>query len=160
MTSTENNVWNEDTADLGLTIKYGKGYEEPWLTAKGNSESIKAGLAAFFGLDREEIEGLTAHEVVLNCKKLAIGTSAVVAGLGGTVINGTRPARGGWQAAAEGSAPAEPAEPERNPLFATIDAATTVDAVKDIYARNVDAIKADPELLAAWKAKGKELSGK
>ena len=159
MTDTIENVWNEAAAPaLGLTIKYGKGYEEPWLTVRGDEEQIKLAVAKFFGMDLDEIATLTAHEVVLNAKKLAINTSSAASTLGGTVIS--QGGGGAWTKAAQQSAPEQPAEPERSPLYARVDAVTDVDALKRLHAENPDAFNSDAELLAYWKAKGKELTAK
>lgn len=159
MTENVTNVWGGSKAETTVTIKYGKGYEESWVVFRGSPDEIRAQLIGYFAPEPETVEGLSLHELVLNLTKLAHSTSAASSGLGGTVINNggraQRPSSGGWAAAA-----AEPAVPERNPLYGKVESATTLDEVKDIYARNADAFKADAELLAAWKAKGKELSAK
>ncbi len=88
-----------------------------------------------------------------------------VAGLGGTVIPKPPPeapasdpkadeaqvGNAAWDAAESG-------EPAPNPLLAAIEAATDVPALQRLYAENTPALAGTPELLTAWKAKGKSLT--
>lgn len=139
-----------------VTIKYGKGYDETWGVFRGSVEAIRAQLIAYFEIPEADHEGLSVHDLVLNATRLAQSTSAAAVGLGGKVLaKGDAPASGGWAKAAAGLSPAEP---ERNPLYGLIEACADREALKDVYARNVDTFKADAELLAAWKAKGKALT--
>lgn len=135
------------------TIKFGRGHEDPWLVFKGTPERVKEQIVVAFGTDVEEAEGLTLAELVVNVTKTAQGARTASAGLGGTVIK-----QGGWARAAQEEA--APAEPAVNPLFAKVEALTAIEGpggLKDLYARNADAFKADAELMAAWTAKGKAL---
>lgn len=156
-TETTESPWIENYADgtVGVTIKYGRGYEETWANFKGIVKVVRQTIIDYFGLTAEETEGLSLHEVVINATKLAHSVSAASAGLGGTVISQGGRSGGGWSKAAENAAPAAP---ERNPLYGKVEEVADVTALRELFARNKAAFEADAELLQAWKDKGKALT--
>lgn len=157
-TNTEDSrIWAESDGTVGVTVKYGRGYEETWANFRGTVLDVRQTIIDYFGLGTEETEGLSLHEVVVNVTKLAHAVAAASSGLGGTVISGGGKG-GGWSKAASGGSPATPAEPERNPLYAKIEGTSDVAALKELFARNKAAFEADAELLQAWKDKGKALT--
>lgn len=151
-------------SDIGITVKYGKGYEETWAGFKGEASEVRADLLAYFGLDAEEHAGLTLNELVVNCTTMAHSTTFAVKTLGGTVVappsNPAQPPNDeaqadAWSQAESGST--DSPGPVVNPLVAQIEGAADVDALKLLYATHKE-IATDAELLARWKAKGKALS--
>lgn len=146
--------------ETSVTIKYGKEFDKTWAVFRGNVEEIRSDLLAYFAVDAEAVAGLTLHELVVNCTKLAQGSATVAGLLGGTVIPASSsPAPGsGGTAFDEPAAPAQPEAPAVNPLLAVIEAQTDVDGLKRVWAENQAAF-ADAELMAAWKARGKALQG-
>lgn len=150
---------------LGVTIKFGKGYEDTWITIRGTNEIIRETLIETFDLDREGADGLSTAALVSNATQAAHALNAVASGLGGRAISGggsrgrgSNPAA--WQGAKSG-APAEPSPEEkakaaREVAVKEINEAGSVDVLKRWWAENQEVFK-DPEVEAAWKAKGKAL---
>ena len=161
MTETTN-VWSTPTNEVTVTIKAGKGYEDSWYVFRGDAEAVKEQLIGFFALDRASVASLSPFETAVNARQIAQSISDVSAKLGAVAI-GAVPSgpSANAEAAALGTAPAddpwaEADEPVRNPLYGRIEAATSKDELKLIWAENQAAFS-DAELMAAWKAKGKSL---
>lgn len=148
---SDNSPWSG--GEVTATVKFGKGYDDPWLVFRGDPDQISEQVIASFGL--EETEGLTLAELIVNASKQAQAVRAASAGLGGSVISQGNGRRNAW---AEAAGSTEPAQPERNPLYGKLEEVTDVAALKELYARNKAAFDGDAELLAAWKAKGKSLT--
>lgn len=153
---------------VGVTIKYGKGYEETWATFRGLSREVRDDIIEFFGIDSASVTGLTLSDVVLNATNIAHAKGNLGAKLGATSIPKgdavNKPA--GQPDEAQGmsaweSGTAEAAAEQANPnaeLYKALEAATTVDDVKQLWAKNQATFAADAELTAAYKARGKALS--
>lgn len=150
---------------ITVTIKYGTGYDQPWVVFHGLPDEVKQDIIAFFGLASVSDTALTLSDLVVNATQVAHAVGAVASGLGATVI-ATEPAA---PTAAEGTqasssdpwvqastAPTE-AVGEPAPLLAQIDQAPTVRALERLWLDNQDAFT-DPAVMAAWKAKGRALS--
>jgi hypothetical protein len=156
---------------IQVTIKYGKGYEETWVSFAGLPDEIRADIVQYFDLDWDSIEGLSLSAVVVTATNLAHAKGALASTFGATVIPkgeeykpaaASKPQGDVWESvgqAAQAQQSSAPAEPERNPLFAVIEAENTVDGLKRLYAESAAAFQGPegPELLAAWKARGKAL---
>lgn len=141
-----------------VTVKYGKGYEEPWAVFRGLVREVREDIITFFGLDRESVAELTLSEITVNAKQVAQGKGAVASKLGGTVISSRssqdKPAATGDDAWAEAD---KPAEPEKSPLYDLIQGTQDVAALQRLYAENAATFKADADLMKAWKTHGKSL---
>lgn len=164
-----------DSSHVSVTIKIpesGKfAGDNPWLVFKGASaETVKQKIAEAFGLEHE---GLLLIDVTVNAEKVAKGLTNVIAGLGGRVLKSTptddAPRKGSFEEARSGDVwsqveqtsekpAAAPKEEAKDPVLAAIEAAASVDELKKIWAQNQKAFTAKPDLMAAWKAKGKSLS--
>lgn len=161
-------------SEITVTVKYGKGYEEPWVVFKGQRHAVMSDVEAFFALDTE---GLTDHEVVVNAVKCAQGTGAIATKLGGTAISssgasasvtGTDPwagvndkdtsAQGVWRQM-DGNGVTAEADPNKW-IYEAIDNALAVGALQKLWAQNQAAFDADSKLMDAYKAKGKSLTAK
>ena len=140
--------------EIVVTIKYGKGYDDSWLVFHGESQAaVRALLRDTFGADDE---GLTLHELVLNCTKIAHGGSAVST-IGTAIPKSDTSAPAGdkpdpWKQAEE-----QASEPGPNPLIAKVEETETVQALQRVWAENKAEFDADAELMAAYKAHGKKL---
>ncbi|MEV1109916.1 hypothetical protein AB0I95_14835 [Micromonospora sp. NPDC049751] len=149
------------------TIKYGKGYEHTWLVFKGQPHEVREDVVSAFGLPPEQHEELTLHEIVVNATTVAHGVGNVAGKLGGTVLAQGKQDSPPWNTSspAESSgdpwaqAQATPAAPAENPLLALIKNAEDVPSLQRIWAENQAAFSG-AEIMDAWKAKGKALSGK
>lgn len=147
-----------------VTIKYGKGFEETWVVFNGLTDEIRDDILLYFGVERESVTELTLSEIVLNVTQLAHAKGNVGKYLGGTFINQSSQSEARSSAEPSGDpwaeAGAAPAQPKENPLFGLVESCATVDELKRLWAENQEAFKEDEKLTAAWKAKGKALSGK
>lgn len=153
---------------IQVTIKYGKGYEETWVSFAGLPDEIREDIVQYFDLDPSSIEGLSLSEVVVTATNLAHAKGTLASTFGATVIPPgqeykpaatSKPQGDVWESVGQAAqAQASPAEPEKNPMLAVIEAETTVDGLKRLYAENPQAFQ-DAEVLAAWKARGKALKG-
>lgn len=143
------------TREVSVTIKH-DGKDSTWLVFRGSVEAVREQIIECFGMT--ETEGLTLHELSVEATRLVKATSQVANGLGGRVLKGGSQSAFAQAREGGGSAPAPAKEDEDVPLKGMIEAATSVAALKTLWAENKAAFDADPELFAAWKAKGKSLS--
>lgn len=162
-----------------VTIKYGKGYEETWAIFTGLPREVREDICEFFGIDSASVSGLNLNELVTEATSLAHAMGNVGAALGARPIDretgkpaqrkGDAPATnddgspfvGGSDPWAADSVPPvgeQPAAEDPNArLRSAIEAAETVEALKLLWADNQEALSADAELLAQWKARGRTL---
>lgn len=155
-------IFNTSTVeDITVTMKYGKGFEEPWAVFRGSSESIRENILSYYGMDRESATELTLHEIVLNAKRITHAGSSAATVLGGTVIPASQEGRSAPAAQPTGdpwAEPVVPAEPAKSPLWDQQELCTSVADLQQLWARNQAEYAADADLFTAWKAKGKALS--
>jgi hypothetical protein len=155
---------------LGVTIKYGKGYEETWANFTGSLEQIRANLISYFGLESASVAEMTMHELVSDVTSMAHGSQHVIRALGGTFAGAKdAPATTTAAAPAEGTDPwgegdksSEVVWPnstpvEENPVLVLIRNATDVPALQRVWAENQHAFT-EAAVSAAYKARGKALT--
>ncbi|MEU7570347.1 hypothetical protein [Micromonospora sp. NPDC049240] len=145
---------------LQVTIKYGKGYEDTWVSFAGLRQEVFDDIVDYFGLDRDSVTGLTLSELVVSAANMAHAKGNVAGTLGGTVIPPAQqskpaPASDVWDEIGQAGQSSSPAEPEEDPVLTLIKAAQSVDELKRIWAENQERVVGDA--LVAWKARGKEL---
>jgi hypothetical protein len=161
-----------------VTIKYGKGYEETWAVFKGSPDEIREDIVTYFGFQRESTVELTLSELVVEATSLAHGKGNIARFLGGTIIPPsehtappqTSPASNEdpWAAASgqqadsawsgSGSQQSQTEDPNAY-ILGEIEKQADVAGLKRLWAEN-QSFFSDPAVMAAWKAKGKSLSGK
>lgn len=151
---------------IGITIKYGKGYEETWATFQGTPAEVRDDIVDFFGLDAASVADLTVSDIVVNATGIAHAKGNTVAGLGGKVISrnstpAATPAADEAQQStgddpwANADQPAD--EPKVEPtILEQIAEQQTVKDLQLLWSSNQEAFK-DAEVMAAWKARGKAL---
>ena len=145
--------FSENAGALTVTLKGGKGFEEPWLVIRGSTaEETKRRVAEAVGL--EGTEDLTLVEVIVNAKNVMQGASNVATQLGGTAI----PSRPSGPAEQAPAAAPEPAKDEGPTLTEQIDKIGSKREGQQFYLANRSAIDADPAALAAITEKMKTLS--
>ena len=137
--------------ETSVTIKYGKGYDESWATFRGTTETVTQQINDYFNIEAGKFTSL--HDLVVDATRLAHNVSYVAKNAGGQVLS-----KGEQAAPAAESAPETPAEPEKSPTYALIEAATARAELTRMWAENKAEFEADAELMAAWKAKGKSLT--
>lgn len=171
-------VASEDIAGRGVTvtIKYGAGFDQPWLVFRGLPQEVRDDLIESFGLDRAENLKIPLSGVVLNATQVAHAKGSIGSTLGATSVSESAsdstsakpsapastndeaqadPWASATEAAQEAAAKEEAADPNKI-LRDTIDGISSLDDLKALWADNQEAFK-DAELLAHWKARGKAL---
>lgn len=152
--------WDEDEGGFSITLKAGKGYEDPWLNMRDSTANgLKRRIIAAFGMDAAEVEDLSLVALIYNATQEFHGHRSVSREFPGSRAMSSR-GRGTNTAsdeqAGETEQPkAEQEDPNAGPL-ALIEAATTVDELKHFWVQNNPLT---PEVEAAWRAKGKALKG-
>lgn len=149
---------------ISITLKYPKPkYQDaPWIVFHGSPEEVREDIITAFAWDGETVTGLNVHEVVLKAQEAVQGAGNVANTLGGKVLSegGGQPS-GVWSQVGSGaSAEAEdkPAEDPTAWLKVEIDKATSVAGLQRLWADNKAAFSEHPELMDAYKAKGKSLA--
>lgn len=146
--------------EISVTIKYkqSEAYagDNSWIVFHGTVAAVREQIIDAFNLD-ESANMLALSDIVLTAQSIATSTSNVATKLGGKSLgsgNGTAPKATATQAAAT-TEPAAPSEPEG--LAGEIARLQTYQEATDCWADNAAELKADPDLMAAWKAKAKAL---
>jgi hypothetical protein len=153
---------------ITVTIKYGRGYQDTWAVFHGSVDDVRADLTDFFGLASASETDLTLSDLVVNATAVAHGVGNIASALGGVVIASeaagpvvTEPSAPDsterpdpWKQA---DATAPPQEPEPDPVLTQIQQAPTVRALELLWVENQAAF-AEPAVMAAWKARGRELN--
>lgn len=136
--------------EVSITFKE-DGRDGTWLVFRGTPARIREDIIEVFNL--EGTDDLTVHEVAIEARRKVKATGHVAASLGG------RPAGSGgsWQKAGQKAAE-QPAGPERDPLYDTVEAIDSVDALRKLWAENREAFDNNADLMSAWKTKGQELA--
>ena len=155
-----------------ITIKNGKGYEESWFVCSDEnpaSGSIRSQLIAHFGLNPDDCEGLTTHDIAVNCTRLAQSVAYVAKVLGGTVVSSRKTTAADEAQQPSGPSAAEvfaaaakgealPEEPVVDPVLAAIEAATSLVDLKSLFGQmQIAGTPIVGDALAAWKARGKAI---
>lgn len=135
---------------LSVTLKK-DGKDASWIVFHGSVDRIKEDIGKAFDMEADAQE-LSLVGLALNADNLWKGTGHAGRVLGARATSGGSPP---WdEARAQSSAPAEPV---KDPLFAKVESAEDVPALKLLFAENKSAFDANTELFAAWKAKGKSI---
>lgn len=149
--------FTDQAGSYTVTLKGGKGYEEPWLVIRGaTADEAKRRVVEAVGL--EGGDDLTLVEVIVNAKNVMQGASNVATQLGGTAIPKTSKAEAqapAAQATAPAPAPAQDAGPDLEQQIADLK---TKREGQQFYLANRSAIDADATVMAAMTAKMKTLS--
>lgn len=140
--------------EVTVTIKFGKDYDAPWIVFRGSPASAHDEIVSTFGFDAKESEGLTLAQLTLNATKAAKAANGV-SSAGGTAVSpwGARRASGRGHTQ-------EKSEPKGNPLAQLIEGCTTLTEIQAVWGDYSSALQSDEELLALFKAKGKEITEK
>jgi hypothetical protein len=143
---------------IGVTIKYGKGYEDTWAVFRGSVEQVRKLICDYFGFECKVETSLSLSDLVVNATNLAHGKGNVASILDARVITETpaqTPENDPWAAA---SAP----QVEQNTsnasawILGEIEKAASLEALKKLWAAN-QAMFDDPAVMAAYKARGRAL---
>lgn len=164
MTETES-PWNSPTPlDLKATIKFGKGYDDPWLTIGGGTTAqLRQALVESADLDPEAVKDHSLNQLVALVARDAQSQWAVAHKLGGSIISIGSAAQEPSKApgSAQKSAPAPVATPGKDEatggVFAELEECKTKEDIQNLYVRYVDQFKADEKVRDAFAARSKNL---
>ncbi|MEV3858495.1 hypothetical protein AB0J38_29795 [Streptomyces sp. NPDC050095] len=143
---------------ITITIKYGKGHEDTWAVFRGTPETVRAWITEHFGFKPAMVEDLTLSELVLEATNIAHGKGNLAAYLGATVIPAPQAdqsqANDPWSQAE--AAPAPPQDSGSTWALSEIKKQASIGDLQKFWAGN-QSFFADPEVMAAYKARGREL---
>lgn len=163
-----------------VTYKTGEKYKESLINFSGDRQAVRADQIAYFGLDPEECESMTDFEVRQAADAIAQAVVAVTNKLAGKIAPKVAPStesasvatpgipaavheamKNGdpWEQAGETTA-AKVEAPAPSPLevmLDTVNAQVEVKQLQLVWAQNKALFNENPELMAAYKAKGKSL---
>lgn len=149
---------------ISVTFKH-DGKDGTWLVVHGNAAEVREQIIEVFQMEAEADAPL--YDLINEATSLYKAAGNARSSLGGRVIppsqqQSEKPQGNGSAWERVGSGASAPAEPEVDPNVARIEAAieeaTDVTSLKELYARNKVHFDTNPDLLAAYKAKGKSLS--
>ncbi|SNS50811.1 hypothetical protein [Actinacidiphila glaucinigra] len=148
---------------IGVTIKYGKSYEDTWAVFRGTVAQVRALIIDYFGFESKGVTGLSLSDLVVNATNLAHGKGNIAAILDARIIPSdappsapeSAPADDPW-AAASASQPEQKTENGSAWILGEIEKQSTLDDLKKLWAAN-QAMFADAAVMAAYKARGRAL---
>jgi hypothetical protein len=148
---------------VSVTMKHNGKYEDPWIVFHGSVEKVKDDMIRAFGLGEGDVPfaDRSLSDVLYEANKQSVAEYNAATALNGTVIKTKRgkghalPDPGKTDEATVTDPKAD--EPEVNPLLAKIEAVPDVGALQKLWAENQAAFT-EPDIMAAYKARGKALS--
>ncbi|MEU7030033.1 hypothetical protein AB0A60_25550 [Streptomyces sp. NPDC046275] len=143
---------------IGVTIKYGKGYEDTWAVFRGSVRQVRELICDYFGFECKYETGLSLSDLVVNATNLAHGKGNIASILDARVISESpvqAPANDPW-AAASAAKPEQATDNKSAWILGEIEKAPSIDELKKLWAAN-QAMFADPAVMAAYKARGSAL---
>jgi hypothetical protein len=139
------------------------GKDGTWIVIHGTPAEVRRQVIEVFDMEGQEDQPL--YDLINEATRLFKASGNINSALGGRVVGqktseDKRPSGGGsaWDRAASGEGEAEQVDPNVTRLTAEIEGVESVDALKELYARNKVHFDGNDDLMAAWKAKGKSLS--
>ncbi|WP_327431403.1 hypothetical protein [Streptomyces sp. NBC_01236] len=146
---------------IGITIKYGKSYEDTWAVFRGSVRQVRELVCDYFGFECKDVTTLSLSDLVVNATNLAHGKGNIASILDARIIPDEAPAQtpadDPWAAAS--AARPEPASDNASAwILGEIEKQTTIDALKKLWAEN-QSMFADPAVMAAYKARGRAVKG-
>jgi hypothetical protein len=150
---------------ISVTLKQ-DGKDGTWLVFHGSAARVREQIIEVFpGID--ETGDAPLFDLINEATRLYKAAGNINSTLGGRVVGskGKSESNGAtgsaWDRAAGNTADAEPeVDPNVARIEAAIEEATDVASLKELYARNKVHFENHPDLLTAYKTKGKALSSK
>ncbi|MGA5019234.1 hypothetical protein ACPCAA_17680 [Streptomyces griseoincarnatus] len=143
---------------IGVTIKYGRGYEDTWAVFRGTVPQVRQLICDYFGFECKDETGLSLSDLVVNATNLAHGKGNVASILDARVVPETpaqEPANDVW-AAASASKTEQTSDNKSAWILGEIEKANSLDGLKKLWAAN-QAMFADSAVMDAYKARGRAL---
>lgn len=143
-----------------VTIKYGKGYEEPWVVFKGSVHEVFANVSDYFDIQTDE--EWTLNELVLEANRIAHGGANVVREFGAkpAAVEKTSPsgnAEADTSVEAESASDSEALGPVES-LVQKMKEAGSVDDLRTLWLENKALYEAHKSVQEAYSSRGRELT--
>ncbi|MEU2111503.1 hypothetical protein [Streptomyces sp. NPDC019507] len=155
---------SQEDGVVGVTIKYGKSYEDTWAVFRGTVPQVRRLIVNYFGFKSKDVTSLSLSDLVVNATNLAHGKGNIAAMLDAKVIPdeqspapASAPANDPWETASA----ARPEAPKDNGsawILGEIEKQTSIADLQKLWAAN-QAMFADPAVMTAYKARGRALKG-
>lgn len=147
---------------ISVTLKQ-DGKDGTWIVFHGSAAEIRSQVIEAFDMEGQDDAPL--YDLVNEATRMFKAAGNVTSRLGGRVVSNKSNSESAssegsaWDRAGNGAeAPAPEVDPDVVRLTAAIEDAADVAALKELFARNKAVFDANPDLVVAWKAKGKSLS--
>lgn len=143
---------------IGVTIKYGKSYEDTWAVFRGSVRQVRDLIGDYFGFESKDVTQLSLSDLVVNATNLAHGKGNIASALDAVVIPdpATAPAEDPW-AAASAAQHEQKSDTGSAWILGEIEKQTTTADLQKLWAAN-QSYFADPAVMTAYKARGRSLS--
>lgn len=146
--------------EISLTLKHGGGYGDPWLVFRSASaEGLKQQVLDFFDIEGVS-EDATPAEVAYLATADSLSKYAIHGNLEAKTVSSSKPKTRAVKPAATSTESSDSSESEVEYVKELFAQAESVEDVKRVWAENKKLCSGNDELLATYKARGKELSGK
>ncbi|MFE5971376.1 hypothetical protein ACFQ64_04340 [Streptomyces sp. NPDC056460] len=144
---------------IGVTIKYGKSYEDTWAVFRGSVKQVRELICDYFGFESKDVTGLSLSDLVVNATNLAHGKGNIAALLDARIIPEDSPVQAPeddpWAAAS-----AVQSEPKTDSgsawILGEIEKQGTIADLQKLWAAN-QSMFADSSVMAAYKSRGRAL---
>jgi len=148
-----------EEGNVSVTLKHNGKYEDPWVVFHGSPARIREQIIEFFDMGTEVSDDASVANVVYEANKIASREYNAAQQLGGVVISTNKPGAKS-QPKAQGETKPAATDDKSEFIAGKIASAPDMDSLTDVWGDYATEIKADENLMAAFKARGKALKSK
>lgn len=160
--------WNGEDSPVTVTLKAGKGYDDPWIVVKGSVHEVHERLLELMGWDASKVDELPLASTVLAASDTWHAQANVSSGLGGRFLSEStgEPVDYGSRVEDVQAEAGVPAEIIGNDAAITVwqamESATTEEQMKQLWKDRRLTFQNTPELVPLWQERAKAIkeSGK
>ena len=160
--------WNGEDAPVTVTLKAGKGYDDPWIVVKGSVRDVHERLLELVGWDASKVDELPLASTVLAASDTWHAQNNVARELGGRFLSEStgEPVDYGSRVEDVQTAAGVPAEIAGNDAAVTVwnamQSATSEEQMKALWKDRRLTFQNTPELVPLWQERAKAIkeSGK
>jgi hypothetical protein len=144
---------------VSVTFKQ-DGKDGTWIVVHGSPAEVRKQIVEVFDMEGQDEQPL--YDLINEATRLYKASGNITSTLGGRVVGGGSKSTEDKPSGNGGSAWDQPQEDAPDPnvvrLQQEIEGCTSVDALRNLYARNKAEFDGNADLMSEWKAKGKALS--
>lgn len=155
--------WNGEDAPVTVTLKAGKGFDDPWIVVKGGVREVHEQLLAVMGWDASKIDELPLASTVLAASDTWHAQANVAGELGGRFLTESagEPVDYGSRVEDIQEAAGVPAEIAGNDAAVTVwnamQSATSEEQMKALWKDRRLTFQNTPELVPLWQERAKAI---